>query len=250
MKEMKLGLQLYNFRNELQADFRGTLKKIAKLGFTGVEFAGNYGEMSPAALADFLQEIGLQCAGAMFSPELMEDPNSDVFTYAKVLQTPAITFGVFIDFAKQYQALQKRCVAIGQLAASHGTVLSYHNHWLEFTLADGIPAMNRILANTNPQEVFLELDVCWLSRAGLEPTSYIGKYGQRIKQVHLKDIIVPENPNTTCELGRGCIDLQGTYTAAIGSACEWLIYEQDNTTLTPWESAKISLEYMQKLASR
>ena len=54
---MKLGLQLYNFRNELNEDFRGTLKKIAALGFSGVEFAGNYGQIPPAELAGLLQEL-------------------------------------------------------------------------------------------------------------------------------------------------------------------------------------------------
>ena len=43
---MKLGLQLYNFRKELKADFKGTLREIAKLGFDGVEFAGDYGTCS------------------------------------------------------------------------------------------------------------------------------------------------------------------------------------------------------------
>ncbi|NLZ64391.1 MAG: sugar phosphate isomerase/epimerase [Lentisphaerae bacterium] len=250
MKEFKTGLQLYNFRRELNQDFPGTLEKISRLGYRGVEFYGNYGGMEPRALADFLRKLGLQCAGTMFKPEQLEDQNSDAFEYAKALQSPAVTFGVFIDFAKEYQALQKRCEVIGKNAMHHGTVLSYHNHWLEFTLADGIPAMNRILEACNPAAVFLELDVCWLSRAGLDPASYIRKYSQRIRQIHFKDIIVPDDPATTCELGRGCIDLQGAYQAACESACEWLIYEQDNTTLTPWESAAISLEYLHRLGAR
>ena len=32
---MKAGLQLYNFRNELAADFKGALREIAKIGFDG-----------------------------------------------------------------------------------------------------------------------------------------------------------------------------------------------------------------------
>ena len=53
---MKLGLQLYNFREELAQDFKGALREIAKLGFDGVEFASKYGDLEPAELAAFLEK--------------------------------------------------------------------------------------------------------------------------------------------------------------------------------------------------
>ena len=43
---MKIGVQLYNFRDALKADFKGTLKEVAKMGFEGVEFAVDYGTVS------------------------------------------------------------------------------------------------------------------------------------------------------------------------------------------------------------
>ena len=46
----EVGLQLYSLREETEKDFCATVEKVAKMGYTGVEFAG-YGGLKPAALA-------------------------------------------------------------------------------------------------------------------------------------------------------------------------------------------------------
>ena len=40
---MKLGLQLYSVRENLEKDFLGTLKKVREMGYEGGELAGIYG---------------------------------------------------------------------------------------------------------------------------------------------------------------------------------------------------------------
>ena len=37
---MKIALQLYSIKDEMEKDFMGTLEKVAKMGYQGVEFAG------------------------------------------------------------------------------------------------------------------------------------------------------------------------------------------------------------------
>ena len=36
----KYGLQLYSVRDAMEVDFEGTLKKVAEMGYSYVEFAG------------------------------------------------------------------------------------------------------------------------------------------------------------------------------------------------------------------
>src|ERR1700722_5171421 len=38
----KLGVQLYSVRDDLKADFEGTLAKVAAIGYQEVEFAGSF----------------------------------------------------------------------------------------------------------------------------------------------------------------------------------------------------------------
>jgi sugar phosphate isomerase/epimerase len=40
MAKMGIALQLYTLRDETADDFPGTLRKVAELGYQGVEFAG------------------------------------------------------------------------------------------------------------------------------------------------------------------------------------------------------------------
>lgn len=40
MYDFPIALQLYSVRDDMEADFVGTLKKVKKFGYDGVEFAG------------------------------------------------------------------------------------------------------------------------------------------------------------------------------------------------------------------
>ncbi len=43
MKQIPVAVQLYSVRDEAEKDFAGTVKKIAEMGYDGVELAGLYG---------------------------------------------------------------------------------------------------------------------------------------------------------------------------------------------------------------
>ena len=244
---MKAGLQLYNFRNELAADFKGALREIAKIGFDGVEFAVNYGGMEPEEIASFLKELKLECAGAMFKADEIRDPASKVYDYARALNTPAVTHSLSTDFVAEYETIREQLEAAGKAAWQNGFVFAYHNHWREFELKDGTPVMEVFLDNTDPVNVFMEADICWLTRGGMDPAAFIRKYGSRIRQVHVKDILVADDPKTTTELGKGIVDVASAVKAAHEiTDCRWLIYEQD-TTADPFKSAAESLQVLRKL---
>ncbi len=243
---MKYGVQLYNFRKELKQDFRGALKEIAKLGFDGVEFAVDYGGIAPDELAAHLKELNLECAGSMFKKDDLLNANNIAYEYAKVLKSPAVTISAMCDFTREYKNIAKICRMIGANAETHELVFSYHNHWAEFELINGISAMERILAETDPACVFMEPDVCWLTRAGVNPTEFIRKYSARIRQIHLKDILMPTEPETTAELGKGVVELKSVCETAVMTSCSWLIYEQDYS-VDPFVAAAESLAYLKKI---
>ena len=243
---MKYGVQLYNFRNALAEDFKGAMKEIAKIGFDGVEYAFNFGNMEPEEIAAFTKEIGLECCGAMFNGQLLSDPESNAWDYAKALNPPAISISAMVDFTTKWKEILDMCLVIQKNAEAKGFIFSYHNHWAEYDLADGIPAMYRILDAPGAEKVFVEPDVCWLTSAGMDPAAYIRKYGSRIKQIHFKDNLEPKNPGTTVPLGNGIVDLKSAFAAAGEINAEWLIYEQD-TSKDPFKDAADSLKFMKSL---
>lgn len=243
---MQLGLQLYNFRRELASDFRGTMREIAKLGFDGVEFAGNYGQMPPDEAAAMLRELKLRCAGTMFSIEDTMNPDGTAYGYVTKLESPASTFSVITDFSREYQTVLEQLRTAGRAAAAHGKVFSYHNHWDELAPLDGTPVLERFLAETDPEQVFCEPDICWLNRGGVDAADFILRHASRIRQIHFKDILVADDLQTTTELGCGIIDLPRAWAAACEIDCPWVIYEQDNSS-DPFRSAAESLAYLKKM---
>src|SRR4051812_41593076 len=42
-KRIPIGLELYSVRNEMAKDVEGTIQKVGKMGYEGVEFAGYFG---------------------------------------------------------------------------------------------------------------------------------------------------------------------------------------------------------------
>ena len=47
MRNLPIAIQLYSVRDALKENFKGTMKKIADLGYDGVEFAWEFGGMEP-----------------------------------------------------------------------------------------------------------------------------------------------------------------------------------------------------------
>ena len=60
MKDIKVGLQLYSVREQLEADMDATLEAVKKAGYDYVEFANFYGR-SAEQVKELLDKHGLEC---------------------------------------------------------------------------------------------------------------------------------------------------------------------------------------------
>ncbi len=54
----KIGLQLYSLKELAQKDFLGTVEKVAKIGYDGIEFAGFF-DVSSKELKKVLDDNGI-----------------------------------------------------------------------------------------------------------------------------------------------------------------------------------------------
>ena len=249
MKELKTGIQMYTIREALRQDFKGVCRDLVKLGCDGAEFVQIFGGMEPAELAAFLKEIGLKACGMHLSPRDFE-PDADTrgLEYAKALGIRYVTFSHGGDFTQIAPEVLAKCRQAGTAAGQHGFRFTYHNHAAEFAMYDGKHALDYLYENTDPEQVMAELDVYWIAKGGEDPVKYIRRYAGRLPQLHLKDMDREDGSFT--ELGQGCIDLAGCLEAARDSICEWVIYEQDVCKRSPFESAVMSLEHLNKLLHR
>ena len=84
MKNIPVAVQMYTLREESEKDFAGTLKKVAELGFDGVEFAG-YGGLSVKEVKIILDDLGLRAAASHIPLEQLETNLSQVIEDMKIL---------------------------------------------------------------------------------------------------------------------------------------------------------------------
>src|SRR5512145_2998854 len=58
------------------------------------------------------------------------------------------------------------------------------------------------------EKIGICIDIGHTTRDGKDPASDIIKYGKRIYDVHIKDVTKAAKEGTTCEMGRGIIDIK------------------------------------------
>jgi sugar phosphate isomerase/epimerase len=142
-------------------------------------------------------------------------------------------------------ALAAKLDAAGAVLADAGQVLAYHNHHHEFARVDGRLVLEQLYALTNPRNLQGEIDTYWVQFGGGDPVAWCRKLANRLPLLHLKDYAInSENQVVFAEIGSGNLDFPAIIAAAEASGCEWFIVEQDTCPGDPFDSIRISLDYI------
>jgi sugar phosphate isomerase/epimerase len=246
MCKKPVAVQMFTLREEAENDFAGTLKKVAEIGFDGVEFAG-YGGLTTKEVRSLLDQYGLQAAASHVPLDQLENSLDQVIQDQKVLGSKYIVCPFILPeqrTEKGYKALISFLEQTGKSCRNEGITLCYHNHAFELErLSDGRTALETIFDDTSAENVQTELDVYWLKKAGENPVKWIERYENRTPLVHLKDMTV-DNEQFFAELGTGGIDVDSILNLGNEAGVQWWVVEQDKTRRTPFESIEISLNYL------
>ena len=242
MNDLQVALQLYTVRDETKRDFAGTLRRVAQIGYSGVEFAG-YGNLSSQEMSALLAETGLRAASTHLGLDALQDSQLDAAM--RYCQDIDCFFIVLPWLANEWrtregiQALAARLNAIGQRCREHGITFAYHNHDFEFARDDGAYLLDYLLQATDPSLVKIELDVYWAAYAGVDPVSYLQTLADRVVLIHLKDMAADRSMT---EVGKGLLDMRSICAFAQARGL-WGIVEHDHPHIPSLESARISWEY-------
>ncbi len=241
-----IAVQLYTLRQETEKDFIGTLKKVADLGYKGVEFAG-FGGYSALELKSYLDAFGLKTAGAHIGLEDLKNNVEQIIEYNmqlgnKYIVCPWASYEGKEDYIRMAELLEEIC---RKLKAS-GLQLCYHNHAHEFESFDGAYGLDIIYSKVDRELLSAEIDTYWVTYAGLNPVQYVAKYSGRAPLIHIKDMENSEK-REFAEIGTGTINIRAIAEQAEKSGTEWLIVEQDVCKREPIESVSISIENLRKM---
>jgi sugar phosphate isomerase/epimerase len=219
---VRTAINLYSVR-DLDEPLARILDRVSDAGYDGVQFSGGFADRDPDAIADALDERGLDATPPHVGIEELEaDPAAAAAAVAMVGTDGAVVPHLGEDHFASAAAATDTADRLDRLAAAlgDGVTLHYHNHAHEFVDLGDTTGFEAFADATG---VGLELDVGWVHTGGAEPAALIERYGDRVDLVHMKDMADGEFR----EIGEGDVDMQTCADAARAVDASWLIYEHD-----------------------
>lgn len=207
----EMAVQLYSARQligppELFAkNHEYVLGRLAQMGYTGAEAAsysdGLFSGLQPEAFKAALDKAGLELISShttrpLSAQELASGDYSaalkwwdkciDAHLKAGVPRL-VMSYSQKLNTEAELKVMAEYLDAIGRKCNEAGIRFGYHNHAHEFAKIGDTTMMDYFLANTDPANVFIEMDVYWAVVGGAAPVDYMNKYPGRFEVLHIKD---------------------------------------------------------------
>ncbi|MDQ1552538.1 MAG: hypothetical protein QOD50_1960 [Actinomycetota bacterium] len=216
MNHPQLSVQLYTVREAMQEDPAGTLARIAAIGFDQVE-PYNFPAFPGLGVALKAASLTAPTTHAHFVG-IPDDELAALFESAKELGIPRV-----IDPhvpAERWQSAESVAEIAAQLnaaaiiAAEHGVTIGYHNHAHELeSIIDGRTALEVFVDSLAP-EVKLEVDTYWALVGGQDPVALLGRLGERVVAIHVKDGAGTAETKDQTAVGSGTLPIRDIIEAA------------------------------------
>ena len=246
-----ISLQLYTLREQAAQDYTGTVRKVADMGYIGVEPAGYPGTTVEGA-AQLYKDLGLQVGSAHLGLPVGDDRQSSI-DQAGVLGAAHIVSGRGPKDFETLDLVKSTCDLFNEAAANAkaaGFRFSIHNHWWEFSpLAESGEPVYKHMLEYLADDVLFEVDTYWVQTGGCDPATVVAELGSRCPLLHIKDGPC-DRDKAMQACGEGLVDF-AAIAAAARDTTEWMIVELDRCDTDMVEAVAKSYDYLigQGLAS-
>jgi sugar phosphate isomerase/epimerase len=182
-----LAVQLYSLREYAKQDFIGVLKRVAQIGYKGVEPAG-FWNVRPSELQQILDDLGLKIYSS-HSPWANDGTLGECMDIAHILRLKRVACGYSANEFKDLDAIKataERTSRMAEILNRNGFELFQHNHAFEFERIDG-QLKYEIYAKLCPNVKF-QIDCFWSTNLGQEDAVEMLKmFVDRTVLLHIKD---------------------------------------------------------------
>lgn len=278
-----IGLQLYTLGDLMTTDPKGTLKKLAAIGYKELESAGsqkgNYYGFKPKEFSAMVKDMGMHWRSAHVGgvPFTMEQ----VMKMAKTAEDSARiqkmaerfkNMPPMLNLKNDYKQLAEDAAAAGlsylvcssipvntldeiktavdvfskaaEACKANGVQFAYHNHTTEFDEVEGHRPFDYILSNTGKDLVKMELDLAWATKANQDPVELFRQHPGRFPLWHVKDL--DKTTKSPAEVGTGIVDFKRIFDNASESGMKYFFVEQDQAP-QPLQNVANSYNYLKKM---
>lgn len=263
----EFGLQLYTLRDVLPKDPKGILKQVAEMGYKQIESynhdkLGMFWGMGNIEFKKYLDEIGLTIISSHYTPDKDFERkaaeaaaigmNFLIYPYeGSPYKKQEAQFATMPKTINEFKKMADDFNRYGEICRKNGIRFAYHNHDYTFTPLENKIPQNILLDNTDKDLVDFEIDIYWVVTAGQDPITWLKKYPNRFKLVHIKDRkknASPAEREIFSILGKGSINFPPILKAAKQNGVQYFLVEQDETYDIPVIKAiKESADYLKKL---
>ncbi|MGN6616731.1 MAG: sugar phosphate isomerase/epimerase family protein [Ilyomonas sp.] len=278
-----IGLQLYTLGQLMTQDAKGTLQKVAAIGYKELESAGSqkgifYG-YKPKEFAAMVKDMGMNwrsahVGGAPFTmeqvmkmaktaedsariqkmaerfknmpkmPNLKENYQQLADDAAEGGLTYLVCSSIPVNTLDEIKTAVDVFSKAGEACKKNGVQFAYHNHTTEFDEVEGNRPFDYILNNTDKDLVKMELDLAWATKAGQDPAQLFKLHPGRFPLWHVKDL--DKNTKNPAEVGTGIVDFKHAFDNAKESGMKYFFVEQDGAP-QPIQNVTNSYNYLYKM---
>jgi len=236
-----LAVQLYTVRQELDGDRARVLARLAGFGYGAVEPFDVISD--PDGLRADLDAAGLAACSVHARPFGEQAEAAFRGTRAVGADTVIVPYMPPERFAgpEGVRALAGELNEAAARAAGHGLRLGYHNHDFELSsLIGGRPALE-VLADQLDPAVLLEVDTYWAAVGGQAVPELLGRLGERVRYLHVKDgPVTREDPMTAVGAGK----MPVAEILAASPSVEWNVVELDACATDMMEAVAGSITWL------
>ncbi|RMQ50877.1 hypothetical protein ALQ04_01816 [Pseudomonas cichorii] len=206
-----IALQMYTLRDAGTLEQQLAMARSA--GFRSVEVVGNQG-VTANELRFLLDKYQLNVISSHEQLAALRNnlPATIAFNQAignRVLVLPWLELADRPTDAAGWRRLGAELDRLGARLRDYGMKLAYHNHDFEMKEYQGRTALEWMVSASKPENLWLEVDVAWISRGGHDPARFIRKYASRLFAIHAKDnsgIGVRDDERNFAPLGEGLLN--------------------------------------------
>ena len=255
MTDTSFAIQIWTLREAFGEDMPATLETVKDMGYQGVELCRWYDwtdlfdKWSAAEIKAVCERIDLKVVSSHVPYTMIQEERlAELVDFSHFVGMDfAVVASLPEELTRSRAAWWEAATQFNKAAAtlkSEGIRIGYHNHGIEFQPIGGQRPWDIFFDNTDP-EVIMQLDVGNVLSGGGDPYGYLEKFPGRATLVHLKDYAADKEIHT---LGEGEVDWPRVFDLCVRfQETEWFIVEQENQTDNPFDSAKLSLQYLQGL---
>lgn len=249
-KNKKIGVQLYTLRDAISKDAKGSLKRVAELGFGEVEnfgYNGKFFGMDANTYKSLLGDLGMTAPSGHYMYGNILNGWEKAVEDAKAIGQDYMVLAYLIPPERKslddYKKIAENLNKAGEVCKKAGIQLCYHNHEFEFEAMNGQLPFDILTGETDSGLVKIELDLYWAMVAGQDPVTLFKKHKGRIALWHVKDMDKTPKKNFT-EVGNGVIDFTTIFKNAKTSGMKHFFVEQDVCPGSPFDSISQSIGYI------